>query len=170
MKTARNQILFLLFFAIYISTVLLTDISLTGFWTDIIFTVLLAVFSLKVAFRASRGLKVAMLMLSIVVFGWMIMNLLNPFMYDTFKMRSFLYQKVEGRIFHAYFKPVGAYSGGEGNFWITESPVYFPVIEYRVYYNRTVTHDFNNDIFDGVPIDNYEVVKTYIKDEVIEKK
>ena len=70
-------------------------------------------------------------------------------------------------MFHAYFKPVGSYSGGEGNFWITESPLYFPFIEKDVYYEHAVLHDFSDGYWDGRPINNYEVVKSYIKDDVI---
>lgn len=107
---------------------------------------------------------------SLIIFGLLGLNFTNPFALDTFKLRSFYYQSVDGRLFNAYFKPVGAYSGGEGNFWITEVPKFFPIIEKRVYYDRTVLWNFNNDTFDGQPVDNYKVVKQYIKDEVIDKK
>jgi hypothetical protein len=137
----RNQIILFSFFAIYLSTVLLTITLRTG-------TVIL----------------------STIVFGLVAFSFTNIFILDTFKMRSFYYQKVDGRIFNAYFKPVGSYSGGQGNFWITETPIYFPIIEKRVYYDRTVLWDFNSDTFDGKPVDNYQVVKSYIRDEVINKK
>ncbi|MBK7311937.1 MAG: hypothetical protein IPI93_14470 [Sphingobacteriaceae bacterium] len=94
----------------------------------------------------------------------------NPFAWDTFSMRSFYFQNVDGRLFNAYFTPVGSYSGGYGHFLITESPTYFPLIEKDVYYNRTVEHDFSDDMFDGQPTDNYSIVRQYIKDEVINKK
>ncbi len=175
MKT-RNQIILLVFFAIYLSTVLLTDISLVGFWTDIIFSILLSLFALRIVFKNKADemwltitLRASALIFSAIVFGLIAFSFTNIFIWDTFKMRSFYYQKVEGRIFHAYFKPVGAYSGGQGNFWITESPIYFPVIERKVYYDRTVHHDFNDDTWEGEPIDNYQVVKSYIKNEVINK-
>jgi energy-coupling factor transporter transmembrane protein EcfT len=175
--TPRNQIILLIFFAIYLSIVLLTDISLVGFWTDIIFSILLALFSLRIVFknksnrtRLTITLKTITVILSIIVFGLITFSFTNIFIWDTFKMRSFYYQKVDGRIFHAYFKPVGSYSGGQGNFWITESPIYFPIIEKRVYYDRTVHWDFNSDTFDGEPVDNYQVVKRYIEDKVINKK
>lgn len=45
-----KQIVLAIFFAAYLAIVLLTDISLTGFWTDVIFTILLAVLSLKFVF------------------------------------------------------------------------------------------------------------------------
>jgi len=174
--STRNQILIVLFFAAYLSILLLTDISVVGFWTDVIISILFSFLSLRLVFRNKTNkswltiiLRSAAVMLSLIVFGLAILSLSNPFILDTLKLRSFYYQKVGGRIFHAYFKPVGAYSGGQGNFWITESPIFFPIIEERVYYDRTVHHDFNDDNWDGQPTDNYEVVRIYIKEEVIDK-
>jgi hypothetical protein len=46
---------------------------------------------------------------------------------------------------------------------------FFPVIERRVYWERTAHHDFSEDTFEGEPIDNYQVVREYVKDEVIDK-
>ncbi|MGG9963529.1 hypothetical protein [Ferruginibacter sp. SUN106] len=174
--TTRNQTILVIFFAAYLFTVLFTDISLVGFWTDIIFSILLSQFALRIVFR--KGiikswltviLKISTVFLSAIVFGLIAYSFTNMFILDTFKMRSFYYQKVNGRIFHAYFKPVGAYAGGYGNFWITESPKYFPVIEKRIYYDRTVHWNFNDDTWEGQPVDNYEMVRNYIKDEIIDK-
>jgi len=67
--------------------------------------------------------------------------------------------RVNGRNFNAYFKPVGSYGGGEGNFWITESPIFFPVIERQVYYEHAVLHNFKDDTLEGRPIDNYEIIE-----------
>lgn len=116
------------------------------------------------------ALRTSNVLCSILVFGLLGLNLANPFAWDTFKLRSFYYESVDGRLFNAYFKPVGAYSGGYGNFWISETTKYFPFIEWRVYWDRAVHHNFNDDTFDGEPIDNYEVVRSYIKNEVIEKQ
>ena len=44
------------------------------------------------------------------------------------------------------------------------------IIEKEVYYDRTVHHDFSDDTFEGKAIDNYHVVKDYIKSEVIDKQ
>lgn len=162
---------------LYLVVVLFTVISLTGFWTDIVFSVGFSVFVLIMVFRKPLSaiwlawtLRTLAILCNIVVFALIILNLLNPFIVDTFKLRSFYLQKVEGRLFNAYFKPVGAYSGGYGNFWITESPRYFPIIEWRVYYDRTVHYNFNDDNWDGQPTDNYQVVRNYIKAEVIDKE
>jgi hypothetical protein len=168
----QAQIILTICFAVYLATVLLTDISLTGFWTDVIFSVLLSGVALRLAFRGKLTLvlKTINILCSLIVLGLLGLNLINPFARDTFKLRSFYYLPVNGRLFNAYFKPVGAYSGGYGNFWITETPRYFPLIEWRVYWDRTVHHDFNDDTFEGEQIDNYEVVRNYIKDEVVNKQ
>ena len=171
----RRQIITTILFVVYLLTVLFTDISLTGFWTDVIFSTLLSMYALRLVFKSKTGqpwtwtLRITNAICSIIVFGLLGLNLINPFALDTLKLRSFYYQSVDGRLFNAYFKPVGSYSGGYGNFWITETPKFFPIIEWRVYWNRTVHHDFRADTLDGEPIDNYEVVKSYIKDEVIDK-
>lgn len=173
----KLQIITTTFFALYLATVLLTDFSLTVFWTDIIFSILLSVFTLGLVFKNKTDkpwltltLRTTTAICSIVVFGLLGLNLINPFTYDTFKLRTFYFQTVEGRLFNAYFRPVGSYSGGYGNFWINETPKYFPIVEWTVYYDRTVDHDFRDDTFEGLPIDNYEVVRNYIKDEVVNKK
>ncbi len=92
------------------------------------------------------------------------------FFADTFKLRSFYFIKTDNRLFNAYFKPVGAYSGGYGNFTITESPRYFPIIESPVYYDRTVHHDFSEDTFDGQPVDNKEIIRQMVVENIINKK
>jgi hypothetical protein len=172
----RAQIIFTVFFALYLATVLLTDFSLIGFWTDVIFSILLSILTLRLVFKSKTNkpwltvtLRITNILCSLIVSVLLGLNLMNPFAWDTFNMRSFYYQSVYGRLFNAYFKPVGAYAGDYGNFWITETPKYFPIIEWRVYWDRTVDWDFRDDTFDGQPVDNYEIVRSYIKDEVIDK-
>ncbi len=159
-----NQAIIRVVSVTYLLAITFTGISFTGFWADFIFIVLLLILLIKTL--PNQYLKYIIMtvafILTLVVFC-------NPFLFDTFKMRSFYYQKVNGRVFNAYFKPVGAYAGGYGNFWITESPKFFPIIEREVYYDRTVDYNFNDNTFEGQPVDNYEVVRNYIKSEVIEK-
>jgi energy-coupling factor transporter transmembrane protein EcfT len=157
-------------------TVLLSDFSLTGFWTDIIFSISLFIFSLVFAFKRKmekRWLTIAVRAISIS-FIYVIFSLLSPFMTiffpDTFKLKSFYLLKVDSRIFNAYFKPVGAYSGGYGNFLITESPKYFAIIERPVYFDRTVHYDFSEDTFDGKPVNNKEIITQIIVENIINKK
>jgi hypothetical protein len=175
--TTQKQAIFVTILGLYLATVLLTDFSLVGFWTDIIFSILFSLYVLRLVFKNKTHklwltliLRTISVLCSLIIFGLLGFNLTNPFVRDTFKLRSFYYQSVDGRLFNAYFKPVGSYSGGEGNFWITEVPKFFPIIEKRVYYDRTVLWNFNNDTSDGQPVNNYEVVKEYIKNEIIDKK
>lgn len=170
----KAQIAALIFFPTYLATVLLTDFSFTGYWTDIIFSIVFSVFALRLSFKnklvqlwQTWTLRLANSVATLVVFGLLGLNLINPFDWDILKLRNFYFQTVEGRLFNAYFRPVGAYAGGYGNFWITETAKYFPIVEWTVYYNSTVEHDFRNDTFEGLPIDNHEVVRSYIKMNVI---
>jgi hypothetical protein len=173
----KAQIAATIIFPIYLATVLLTDFSFTGYWTDVIFSVVFSVFSLRLSFKnkllqfwPTWTLRIANSVATLVVFGLLGLNLTNPFIWDVLKLRSFYFQQVDGRMFNAYFKPVGAYSGGYGNFWISETSKYLPIIEWQVYWDRTVHHDFRDDNWDGEPTDNYAVLRNYIKDEVINKE
>ncbi len=154
----------------------ITDFSLTGFWTDILASIGLTLYAFRQVSKYKTGkntwikaIRVITVVYSIILGVFLAFSLVFMHGWDFSKLRSFYFQKVDGRIFHAYFKPVGAYSGGEGNFWITESLIFLPFIEKEVYYKHAILHDFNDDTWEGEPIDNYEIVKEYIKDEVIDK-
>jgi energy-coupling factor transporter transmembrane protein EcfT len=160
----------------YLVLAFFTSISLTGIWTDIFFSIVLSIIALRITFKnkaykrwLTLTLRITTVMCSLILLRQVGLKLIDPFSWNTLKVRSFYFQKVDGRLFNAYFEPVGAYSGGEGNFWITESPKYFPLVEASVYYEHAVLHNFNNDTFDGSRVDNYEVVRSYIKEEIIDK-
>jgi hypothetical protein len=102
--------------------------------------------------------------------GLLGLSLMLPFAWDILKLRSFYYESVDGRLFNAYFRPVGAYSGGEGNFWITESPKYFPLVEISKYYKHAILWDFRATEWEGEPINQHEIVRRYVKEEIIDKK
>jgi hypothetical protein len=172
----RSHICLTIFSVVYLTTVILTDYSLSGYWTDVLMTILLLVYSVWLlvhGVKTVRWLKWTLhvtnfcVSLFITWLIWLVVS--NPFSIDKLKLRGFYFQAVEGRLFSAYFKPVGSYSGGYGNFWIAEMPRYFPIIERQVYWDRTVHHDFGDDIVDGEKVDNYEVVRSYIREEVIAK-
>ncbi len=172
----RTAIALSIVFPLYLVVITLTNFSLTGFWTDLVFSIALSILAMLLVFKyksTKTGLTIAVRITNmacvLAAAGFLLLRLNNPFIADTFKLRSFYFQTVDGRLFNAYFKPVGAYSGGEGNFWITESPMYFPIIEWPVYYDRTVHWNFREDIQEGVPADNYAVVRRYIREYVIEK-
>lgn len=176
-STTRKQIIYVAVLLTYIFIVTQTEYSLVGFWTDIVFSIIFSILTLKAVFSnktesklLTYSFRTISLIIAFAIFGFYISRVSNPFIIDTFKLRTFYYQSVNGRLFNGYFKPVGAYSGGYGNFWITEIPKFFPIIEKQVYYNRTVHYDFNADTWDGEPTDNIQVLRAYIKEEVIDKE
>jgi energy-coupling factor transporter transmembrane protein EcfT len=148
----------------YILILIFTNISFVGFWTDILGAILLLIL-----FLWKGDYKSLMYMLTSGMISFLILFLYEPFILEKFNVNVFRFQEVNGRLFNAYFRPVGSYSGGYGNFWITESPKYFPFIEKEIYYDRTVYYDFNSDTFDGQPVNASEVVKSYIQGEIIDK-
>jgi len=173
----RSHIFLTVFSVVYLVVVIFTDYSLSGYWTDVVLTLLLFFYSVWSLIRSVKAvgwlkwsLQFTRLCISVFI-TWLIWLVIsNPFSIDTLKLRGFYFQTVEDRLFSAYFKPVGAYSGGYGNFWITEMPRYFPLVERRVYWDRTVDHDFSEDMDDGEAVDNYEVVRSYIRNEVLAKQ
>jgi len=171
----RIQILTTVFLSTYLLILIFTDFSFTGFWTDVIFTILLLTFSLIVVYRKktdnpklTRTLRSTALISSIVVFVYMLFAFANPFAFLSYqKMRHFSNIVVENRNFNAYFFPTGAYGRGYGSFRITESPKYFPIIEWTVYSEKATDTDFNMDKLEDTPIE--DVVKAMIENEVIKK-
>jgi hypothetical protein len=171
----KAQIVITVILVTYLLAITLTSFSLTGYWTDAIFTILLLSANWLLSLGSNRkknqlltAIKITNYLCSafvVLILAWW---LSNPFFIDNLKIRTFYFQKVDKRLFNAYFKPVGAYSGGYGNFWISETLIYFPMVEKRIYWERTVNHDFGEDTFDGVTIDNYQIVKEYIKEHIIE--
>ena len=172
----RKQILISSLLPIYLAIVLFTDISLIGFWTDVIFSILLCALVIFLAFRTTTNntilkgvLKGNSIICTLLVFSFYILHIINPFFSDTLKLRGFYFLPINGKLYNAYFKPVGAHSGGYGNFWITKSPKLFPIIEMQVHWERAVHHDFGSDTFEDSPIDNSELAENYIK-ELIEQE
>ena len=162
--------------AVYLLMLFFSGWSLTGFWTDFIFSGIYVILGLAVIFiyrtphrGLNMGLRTAMVLMALVVLRFFWSFFADPFVADLFKMRSFYHRRVDGRVFQAYFRPVGAYSGGEGNLLITESPKLFPIIEREVYYEHAVRWDFNADSSEGRPVDNDAIVDEYIKDEITRK-
>lgn len=153
--------------------VTLRDISFVGIWTDILFSIILVLTAIlitsKYQFEKSWLIATAKGLNMVCSIGMILMlfSFINsPYYWDKLKSRSFCYQSINDHLYHAYFMPVGAYSGGEGNFWITESPQHFPFIEWSVYYERAILHDFSEDTFDGSPIDNEKIARDFIKEKV----
>ena len=161
---------------VYLPIVLMTSYSLTGFWTDAIFAITLAVAACLKAFRKNTWKRwqtyvvrtiAVVYTVALLVLGGLFFS--NMFFSRTFKMRSFMFLSVNGRLYHAYFEPGITYNLRCGNLWITESPLYFPVIEKTVHDKHSVYYDFGHDTFWGQPTDNNEVMKTYIDMDMIIK-
>lgn len=153
------------------------NFSLVGFWTDFFIPTFLTtgflysilkkettINSLRNTFRIlTLGISIAYIFIGIRQ-----INNIGFFSFlDSTKLTSFYWENVNDRTFNAYFQPVGAYSGGEGNFWITECLPYFPLIEETVYYKHAILWDFGVKEFDGQNIDQNKVIREYIKNEVI---
>lgn len=161
----------------YLVTIGFTNTSLTGYWTDVIASVLLVstAWMLVIKQKGEKSwqgqvAKTLTVLSSVVLIGVGGSVLVNPFAWDRFSTTSFHYLRVESRWFHGYFTPVGAYSGGEGNFWITESPQYLPIIETQRFYKHAILWDFSVDEWDGAPVDQKEIVKRHVQKDVIERE
>lgn len=174
-RAKKSTSLVLIFFtSLYFLLFLFSEITLTGFWTDVIVAVLLVTMNWLNVFKQGKSSKKIIFNLSIIIsisatticLG-IAAKFLNPWNWGSIKTRSFCFQQIKGRLFNAYFTPVGAYSGGEGQFWISESPLYCPLIEIEIYYDRTVDWDFRNEEWDGQKIDQNEVVRAYIMEHIL---
>lgn len=161
---------------IYILALVKLQISLYGYWTDVIFSIIASVISYKLVFNnrveskwLNRTLKIVTGFTVTLIAIFLFLTHINPLGWDKFKMRAFYNKEVNNRTFNAYFSPVGSYAGGEGSFWITEVPKFFPIIEIERYYDRTILWNFRMDTFDGNPVNQDEIVISYIEDEVINK-
>jgi len=159
---------------VYLPIVLMTSYSLTGFWTDAIFAIALAVVACLKAFRKNTWKRWQTYMVrtiavvytgALLVFGGLFFS--NMFFNGTFKMRSFMFLSVNGRLYNAYFEPGITYNIYLGNLWITESPLYFPVIEKTVHPKHAVRYNFCDNTFLGQPIDNNKAMKAYIDMDLI---
>jgi hypothetical protein len=85
----RFQAITTILLTLYLATVLLTDISLTGFWTDVIFSIALCIFNLVFVFRKrttvlwlTLTLRILALSCSIIVFVLLALNFANPLSND----------------------------------------------------------------------------------------
>ena len=103
---AKAELTAAIFFPIYLAMVLLTDYSLTGYWTDVVFSVVFSIYALKLSFKNEIGqlwmiesLIIINVATTLIVYGLLVVNIINPFAWDVFKLRSFYFQQVDGRLF-----------------------------------------------------------------------
>lgn len=170
----KLQILATVAFLLFWATHIFTTYSMVGFWTDGLLALVFCILAVRTIFNtkstnslikwAVRVANVLVLTISLTV-AYAFFS--NPFFIDHFKITSFYYVYENGNLYNAYFKPVGAYSGGQGNLWIAEVPLLFPFIEHEVYYERAARHDFGEDMdFEMNPVNNLEVLRNYINREL----
>lgn len=172
-STAITVILFLLVF--YGATLIFTDYSLTGFWTDIIFYFTLSLLFLFFSYTNGSLNKLSVITykvlsttLLIITICYAIIFLNNFKNWQIFKVVSLRTQNLKDRTFHPYFSPVGSWGRGYGKFWISESPKYFPLIEKTVYFEAATDYDMKSLYFEETPIE--EIIKTTIENSILEKK
>jgi len=156
----------------YLLLLWFTAFSLTGYFTDFLIGIMLLLgFAGFIKLMYPVSSKWVLLLLLFFVGGVsQKRGGFGIFMWDALKTKSFLYEEVDGRMFHAYFTPVGAYSGGEGVFWITESPIHFPFIEQDKYIDAAVLWDFRLEEWEGTPVDQQQIVREYIKEHILLSK
>ena len=82
---------------------------------------------------------------------------------------GFHYYKIDNNFYNGYFEPVGAYSGGEGNIWISKTPFIFPMIEKTVYHEHAVMWDYSLAEFEDEKVDQNNIMRQTILDELTNK-
>jgi hypothetical protein len=153
--------------AFYISLLLFTNYSIIGIWSNIIISISALVFSIiflvkKIRIKTYPIFIKALLIYSISSISTLsiqelsrrnIHQLLSPF-----NLTSFYLATVEDNLFNACFLPVGAFSGGEGNLIIYKSLKFLPIIESPVYYKHAVTWDYSLTEWEGVKLNQREII------------
>lgn len=164
-----------LLFLIYLAG-LVFEISITGYWSDVFFSISVALIMFLYIFKYDSGNGVLTLisritctLILILVVGSLLHQASTPFFLDKLKLTTFHFIEVNNRLFHAYFIPTGAYSGGEGTFWITESYPFIPFIEIEQYYHHAILWDFRLDKWDGSSVNQNDIVTGIIEREIIQK-
>ena len=158
---------------IYLLVLRVTAFSLVGFWTDILFAFFLTALVIRTISKSKKFARPTRVVLRFfAVFTLLFLSsfgvpYLNPFTWDTFKTRSFLYTKIDGRLFHGYFIPNGAYGSGYGQFCVKESPLFLPIVEADKYYNPVIDYDLSEEDSEGTPI--RQVVDAIILENVLEQ-
>ena len=126
----------------YIPLLILTPISLTGYFTDLFALILTGFFSIKwfVLRKVNLFKLISSIIYSCIILLWFISIILNPYSWNQFKVKSLISNTDSTNITFTYFKPVGAWGCGYGSTWETKVFKYFPIIEVQTEYTPCV-HD-----------------------------
>lgn len=170
-------------FVILIGHVLLlafTNHSLVGYWTDFWIPLTLIVCILiilqKLKSKKMKPNRLGPILLGLISIPYLVLGIqqvrqLGGYQFfNSFKITAFHWIRIDETDYNAYFIRVGAATGGEGNFWITESNSIFPLLEETVYYKHAVLWDFSLEEWDGQAIDQEKIVRNYVETEIIDKK
>ena len=135
---------------------MLTPFSLTGFWTDIIFALILVVFSLYWLFKHKIENKVVRLLFNIttIISSFLVLVLIviyaiNPYSWTVLQTK-FIESKTNGNFIELnYFRPTGAWGCGYGTYWESKTLKYFPLIEHITHENDCTQDDWGYYIKTG---------------------
>ena len=169
--TPRNVVWLAIVMLVLHSTLLaFTEFSLVGYKSDVLlpFGAMLALVIAMSTLESGRLKKSSRILVVFFVCmysiggfsGWSQRNVFKVL--NVFDVESFCYYSINGELYHGYFEPVGASSGGEGNFWITKSPTGFPILELEIYNEHAILWNFSSDEFDGRNVDQNEIMRQTI--------
>lgn len=141
---------------IYLAIIILTPFSFIGFWTDVLFTIGIVIFSIAKLNNGNIDNKVLRIThrlttigIAIIVIGIVGIHLINPFLWTVYKTKI-AETTINGNYIELdYFKPIGAWGCGNGSYWKTKTLKYFPIIEFETYKNNCTHEDWGYYIKTG---------------------
>lgn len=146
----RKIILLQILMLIYFPFVLFSKYSITGFWSDIIFSCILIFISIilsfkfkhenKILIRLNKGISIFYSVTFCLVVG---IKIINPFNWTIFSTSQIEYKIKNSEITISYFEPTGAWGCGHGKYWETKTFLYFPIIEKEVYVDNCSLEDWS---------------------------
>lgn len=153
-----------------------TQISLKGYYTDgLLILSLFSALTLFTFLKRKYGNRQKWIFRSVLLFilvwivGLISVQFRFPSYFDQFKIRKLNSLEVNGRLFHPYFKPTGAYGSGYGSIWISESPIILSIFEKQVYLQEGTHYDFGDENWDGNASNIEQVFRRIIQEEIIDK-
>lgn len=136
---------------IYLPTLIFTNISLTGYYTDLIALITISILShYWFVFKKEKTPQRA---LSILYAGvtsfWLFSVLINPFSWNQLKVTTFDVEVNDNYFTLNYFQPVGSWGCGYGSYWETQTLLYFPILEWETKSIPCVHEDYGFYIKSG---------------------
>lgn len=143
--------------AIYFPVVMLSPFSLTGFWTDNLFSLGIVIISLLWSFKRKIekktiriALRVTTIISSIFVFGIIGLHVIDPFSWTVMRTKMARWSSPKPPIIEfEYFEPTGSRGCGCGTYWKTKTLICFPFIEYETDTKQCAHDDWGHYIKTG---------------------